>query len=301
MTRFAAAAFASLFASAVAAGLPIDSGEACRAHTLELEAREPDAETPRLADDPACRSFVEAFSERSASPAPTTSEALLDAMALYDDAVRGGAAPRVDPARIAAILDEIRQVHEKPPESAWQRFVRWLRDALAADSDSDAALPDWIRLLQKIPEGALRAIWWSLFALMAASLAWIVVRELRAAGVFARRERVARGSAATAVTADPDVRTHTLDEIGALPAHLQAGALLRASIAHLRRIRRLPSDDSLTNGELRARLATDDAGERSLFAEIVRNAEAQVYGGSPPGAERMRALLEAAGRTGLAA
>ncbi|HKY92523.1 MAG TPA: hypothetical protein VJM11_15855, partial [Nevskiaceae bacterium] len=188
MTRRLAALVATALAvhlgSAAAAELPREAGQACHASTLALEKREPDAEPARLADDPACRAFAAAFTALTREPAPVSSEGVRDALALYGTAPRRGAAMPVDRVRLEAMLAEIRTANDKPPETAWQRFVRWLRETLNQEQRRDRGTPGWLRWLDGLSPELLRAVWWSLFTLMAGSLAWVVFRELRAADAF---------------------------------------------------------------------------------------------------------------------
>lgn len=304
MKALAAAVLAALAATAVAsaaaaAAIPRESAEACHAATQALEAKDPDREHA-LAEIEACRAFVDAFARVSDGPVPVSADGVRDALVLFDEGRHGPPARVADPAAVAPILAGIQQERDRPPETMWQRFVHWVMERFTRQAPESHGMPGWLRWLSGIPPEVLRAIWWSLFAILALSLAWIVIRELRAAGAFSRGKRERRRPVAAAEGDATAGRAPTLAEVAAMPDALQAGALLRAAIAHLRLRQRLPADDSLTNGELRAQLSGISTDERTLFGEIVRVADAQLYGGVPPQADRLRTLIEAAGAAGLA-
>lgn len=225
---------------------------------------------------------------------PDTAAALRDALAFNAEA-RGGSRSAIATTQVEAILAALEQERQRPQLSTWERFKRWLREWLLPDRSTQGRDPAWLRWLEAIPPEFLRVLWWSTFGIMALTLVWIVVRELREARIFARRKHEA-GTARHPVVKDGGGAVPLrLRDISQLPSGAQPAALLRVTLAHLRAVQRLPPDESLTNGELHRRLS-GDAEELQLFGCIVSAAEARVYGRREVAAGGLENLVLAAAR-----
>jgi len=200
-------------------------------------------------------------------------------------------ADRLQPGRVAAILAAI-ETAPKPPDSWWERFTRWLESWLRQGKDAQA--PNWlIKLLQSIPPEVARAVGWALLAALVIGLAAIVIVELRAAGVFRRRDGVRPGLVAgVAAPPVPNGAQPGLAEIARLPLRDQPAALLQLAIRLLIARQLLPADSSLTNGELLAVLQARAPAESPRFRRLARAAEAAVYGSIEPSARETRDLLD---------
>lgn len=247
-----------------------------------------------LVEVPACGPVlarIESQQPAGSARDPTTVDGLRDALAFHQDAVRKAGAA-LETGAVADILAGIGRQEPRPERSTWERFTRWLRELLRVGPKPVASDPAWLRWLESIPHDVLRAIWWTLFALMALGLVWIVVRELREAWSFARKTKppAVVGGIAAQSPAEAALR---LGDIPGLPDSAQAAALLRVTLKELRAADRLPADESLTNGELRRRLVAD-ASESQLFGLIVGSAESQVYGRRAVAPDRLQALIRAA-------
>src|SRR5262245_39202629 len=116
-----------------------------------------------------------------------------------------------DPEQLAAVLRDLKKSQEKPP-SVFRRFLDWLRRLMSNQEDDP-----WFQRWEKKIEGweaFSRAASYSLFALILALAALLVLNELRAAGVFDRLRSRRKGSSAGSATGLADgARTPGLSEI----------------------------------------------------------------------------------------
>jgi hypothetical protein len=175
----------------------------------------------------------------------------------------------------APSLRMIAQRMALPPEppSWWERFKSWLASWL--DSDG-RRWPDWLRGLH-LSNTAARLLFYGLIAVVVITAAVVIVRELRAAGVFgaARRRTPMRASAA----ASPGSGAGTLvpEDVDAAPEHLRPVILLRLLVTALSRAHRLERAGVLTCRELIAAARFDTPGQRDVFTRVALSAEQVLY------------------------
>ena len=175
---------------------------------------------------------------------------------------------RADPNAVEAVLAGLPDPNARPL-SFWEKLDAWLRRLLYPDQQGRAPeLPDWLlRLLEsfsRIPPTVVKVTVWLLFAVLAASLAWVVVRELRAAGLTQRR-RPRRQPQPASIEPVPMARLFE-----GIPECERPAALLRWVIGRLVERGLLPADEALTNRELQVLLpppARGPFGSLSAFAE----------------------------------
>jgi hypothetical protein len=209
-----------------------------------------------------------------------SADALRDFAATLPTATAAGR-PRADSSKVEAILAGLPDPAARPL-SFWEKVDAWLRRLLAPPGQNGSPdLPGWLlRLLEPlrhIPRVAVKAMVWLLFALLLASLVWVVVRELRAAGVALRRRR----PVPKPVPLESELPPARLLE--GLPARERPAALLRWVIGRLVERGELPADVALTNRELQHLLtpvlqtpfgALTGFAERAFFGGIsLSNAE----------------------------
>jgi hypothetical protein len=207
----------------------------------------------------------------------------------YDDAAP--ADRDVDVATLGPILDSLRVQAPERPLGWFERFKRWLRSMLEQQGgNSDNWLARWLEET-KISNLVATGILYAALLLILGLTVFVIVNELRAAGLFrARRktqpDQVAGGIAAAAEDAAADFDT--------LPADRKASMLLRMLVATLIRSGRLRTERSLTHRELSARARFDDARQRESFQRVAALAERTVYGSSEVPAEEVEPIVAAA-------
>lgn len=208
--------------------------------------------------------------EKGASPAALAG---LDALATRYAGRPPSKLPAASDLRAIALRLQPPGPHSAP--SWWNHLEAWLRDRLAPLQ----GLLKWFRSLPGGSPGAgtRRVLLVAASALILLSLVAIIIRELRAAGVFGqdrrRRSRARRRVANTGVTA---TRGGIGDDAqGALDRPASA---LRLLIEALRRSRRIERDGNLTCREILTRAVFDTHGQRQGFASIALLAERELFG-----------------------
>ncbi len=207
----------------------------------------------------------------------------------YDDAAP--ADRDVDVATLGPILDSLRTQESERPPGWFERFKRWLRSMLEPQggSSSDNWLSRWLQG-KKIPDLVAEGIVYVALAMLLGLTIFVIVTELRAAGLFRRRktqpDEFAGGIVATAEDAAADFDTLAVDR--------KASMLLRMLVATLIRSGRLRTERSLTHRELCARARFDDARQRESFQRVAALAERTVYGNSEVPAEEVEPIVAAA-------
>jgi hypothetical protein len=196
----------------------------------------------------------------------------------------------VDVAALGPILDSLRAQESERPPGWFERFKRWLRSMLEPQGGNQ---DDWLsRWLQetKIPNLVWTGILYVALAMLLGLTIFIIVNELRAAGLFRRRktqpDEFAGGIVAAAGDAAADFDTLAVDR--------KASMLLRMLVATLIRSGRLRTERSLTHRELCARARFDDARQRESFQRVAALAERTVYGSSEVPAEEVEPIVAAA-------
>lgn len=211
---------------------------------------------------------------------------------LLDAPVPGAAAPRLDPAGVATILEQIRASQVVAVKSLWQRFRDWLERILERRTEDDGSgwLAEWIR--EHMP--AVRAMRWIAYGLMALLIAgavWVVVSELRANGLLRRSTRARADRARAAGGLAPADRAVSLKDASdeELPALLIALLLER-----LRVLGRVQDRQSMTHRELAAAARFESADDGSVFSALVATAERLRYASVAPARAQLHAVVEAA-------
>lgn len=207
----------------------------------------------------------------------------------YDDAAPPERA--VDVATLTPILDSLRAQTEERPLTWFERFKRWLRAILERpESSQDNWFTRWLDNA-KISDFVASVILYVALALILGLTIFVIVNELRAAGVFSGRRKsehdsIAGGAAATAEDAAA--------EFDSLSAQRKASMLLRMLVATLIQSGRLRTERSLTHRELSARARFDDARQRESFQRVATLAERTVYGSGEIPAEEIEPIVAAA-------
>jgi hypothetical protein len=184
-------------------------------------------------------------------------------------------APRAD--TISEIAQALRA--KDPPRSWWQRVRVWLRHLLEPQRSSDSGL------LSRVVNGILNALtarvrlvlFYASLALVVLLLGFIILRELRIAGVGRRAgPRRTRGE----TSGPPGAASGRLElaDLEQCPLSERPALLLRLLVQALGESGRLGSDRALTHRELIARAGFDSPDQRQQFAGISLLAERQLYG-----------------------
>jgi len=194
-------------------------------------------------------------------------------------------APKVS--SLDAILKAIAREQAPAPKSWWDALKAWLNSWLSShDTDSLSWLD---RLLERLRQSVtmLNAILYSLLGLVVLAAAWVVINELKAAGLMAKsRTATAAGRAgkdaahaAAAAASDPNPTPERFSE------------LLRLLVARLMQTGRLKAERSLTHRELVSRSNFESEAQRAVFAEVAGSAEAILYGARGAAPEHLNRVL----------
>ena len=203
------------------------------------------------------------------------------------------AAPAPSLQVLRGVLNELGDTAQKPT-GLWTRLNSWLRslfDKQKPGARQRSALDRWF---DKTLSARVRdLIGYTLLALCALFAVWAIAQELRMAGWFDRRLKIAGGAAAEAL----EVHAVTLTDVGRAPLAERPGLLLRMIAAAFERSGMLVPAASRSARELgTAPLA--DARHRDALLTVGRVAEQVRFAVNIPEAPQ---LLEAeqAGRTVL--
>jgi hypothetical protein len=194
-------------------------------------------------------------------------------------------------AGVPAIVQSLKDEHAPPAVSWWRSFKNWIKHWL---DHSDSAVAKWLKHLldgvwgtAHVSTGVLQAFVYMVTALAALAAIFIVVRELKIAGIAARikRARTPKGPMDDPLGQSLTPETSNLDE------NTPAG-LLRMLVKRLLQMGRLTTERSLTHRELIARADFHDDGQRSVFARVARSAESLLYGSQPPRPDDLEAVTK---------
>lgn len=187
----------------------------------------------------------------------------------------------LDTSGVAGVLESLEDDRRASQVTWWDRLLQWLRSRFKPDAEEP---PTWLfKWLEELSrhETALRVTGYVLFGLVILSAVWIVINELRAAGVFgAHAQRHARsmgpqGSARAAGEL-------TLADIESSDPLNRPSMLLALLLAALARREDRAVDSSTTHRELAARVTLDDSSQRLAFGRLVRCAERVRYAATLP-------------------
>jgi hypothetical protein len=161
--------------------------------------------------------------------------------------------------------------------SWWQRFERWLEQLLSPQTRGNNA---WLAQLLSglsIPRLVQELLLYLSIAALLAMAAWIIWRELEAAGLLSRHKRSERTGRSDGAPA-PRAAELAFEDLQQAPAGERCVWLLRLLVQGLRRSGRLSRESTLTYRELAARPMFDDLQQRARFERLALLAERQRYG-----------------------
>ena len=173
------------------------------------------------------------------------------------------AARTVDVGTLGPILDSLQAQEPERPLGWFERFKRWLRSMLERrGGSSDNWLSRWLEEAD-VSDVVAKGILFVALALILGLTIFVIVNELRAAGIF--RERPKQDDDGVEGGAAPDAGDAAMD-LDALPVDRKASMLLRMLVATLVQSGRLRTERSLTHRELCARATFDDAQQRAILS-----------------------------------
>ena len=172
----------------------------------------------------------------------------------------------------------------------WERFKRWIKQKFEDRKDDDeSTLEKWSRQF-RTSEGVAQAITWLGYGLVMALVGYVIVAELRAAGLLGGVPRSQRQSAAAAQWR----RRLLLTDVMAAPLSERPGMLLRLLGEALSRAHRLPAPEGLTAKAIARRAQLADEADRAELARVAAVAEQARYAPRPPGAPELEDAVSAA-------
>jgi hypothetical protein len=192
-----------------------------------------------------------------------------------------------DSGGLPGILKSIAREQAPAPKSWWDAFKAWLNDWLQGHGpDSLSWLDRWLDRLRQSAT-LLNIVLYSLMGLVVITAGWVVINELKAAGLIARgRARRAAVIRASSVAQDDAVATEDATGVAG-----RIAALLRLLVSRLVQTGRLKSERSMTHRELVMAGAFDSEAQRAIFAAVARSAEAILYGGQHDAPEHLNRVL----------
>jgi hypothetical protein len=182
-----------------------------------------------------------------------------------------------DTSTVPGILQGLKDEQAPQVVSWWHSFKNWIKQWL---EHSDSAMAKWIKHLfdrvldnTNLSPAFLRAFVYIVTVLTGLAAVFIIVRELKAAGIGSRFRRVrsALHSAQDSRELPPTDQEASADE------NTLAG-LLRALVKRLLQTGRLTTERSLTHRELIAKTSFDSDAQKTVFAKVARTAERILYG-----------------------
>ncbi len=203
-----------------------------------------------------------------------------------------GASAAADVGQLASILDTLQQEQQaERPLTLMERFSRWLNGLTRrSPEDQEPWFARWLRDFD-VAEGIVRSIVYVAIILIIALAIAVIVNELRAAGVFRRRER--RGAAAPAMSEGGlDLSRATIADLDRVPAADRPALLLRMLVNTLVKTGRLRAEKSLTHRELGMRAAFDASDQRQSFNRVASLGERILYGNRNVPAAEIDAIVE---------
>ena len=211
---------------------------------------------------------------------------VLQVVAWYEEP----AARDMDIGTLGPILDSLQAQEPERPLGWFERFQRWLRSMLERRSEgTDNWLSRWLDDAE-VSEVVTKTILLVALALLLALTVFVIINELRAAGIFRQRSKRDDDLVPGAVANSSDAAA----DLDALPVDRKASLLLRMLVTTLVQSGRLRAERSLTHRELSARARFDDAQQRESFQRVAALAERTVYGSVDVPAEEIEPIVAAA-------
>jgi hypothetical protein len=192
-----------------------------------------------------------------------------------------------DAAALPDILKSMAKEQAPVARSWWDAFKDWLSTWFQSHGpDSLSWLDRWLEGLQQSAV-LLNVVLYSLIGLVVIAAGWLVLNELKAAGLLGRGGgRPAPVNAPGAAPGDSAIlgfESMTLAE--------RLAALLRLLVSRLMQTGRLKSERSLTHRELVTLSVFDSEAQRAVFAAVAGSAESILYGAHGVPAERLDSVL----------
>jgi hypothetical protein len=233
-------------------------------------------------------------------------EITAESLRALEDLIRqsgAGAAPRpaLSRERLDPVLAELGETGQRGA-TRWERFKQWLKDKIENRKEDDES--SWIERLArqfKTSEGVAQFITYSGYVMVGVLVLFVIVSELRAAGLLGGIRRTSRRANAAAEWR----RRLVLADVAKAPLAERPGMLLRLLGEALTRAQRLPAADGLTATAIAERARLDSMDEREELRQVAVTAEVIRYGDAPPADEALegtvataRSLLEKLARPG---
>jgi len=173
----------------------------------------------------------------------------------------------------------------------WERFKRWLQQKFEdrKEDDEPGWLDTWSRQFHT-SEGVAQAITYIGYALVMALVAYVILTELRAAGLVGGAKRSRRRSGPAAEWR----RRLMLTDVFAAPLSERPGMLLKLLGEALSRARRLPAPEGLTANAIARRALLDTESERAELARVAAAAQQARYAPQAPAAEELEHAVASA-------
>jgi hypothetical protein len=296
---------------AAGAALPADDAalrivEACRARLdprvdvgiERIQKRCPEL-LPALAGAPWRDLLPRTMRERRDEVTAESLHALVELVRESDEGASRREAPSRE--RLAPVLAELGERGQQGA-TRWERFKRWLKDKIENRKEDDDT--GWIERLArqfKTSEGVAQFITYSGYVMVGLLVLFVIVSELRAAGLLGGTRRSSTRTNPAAVWR----RRLMLEDVARAPLAERPGMLLRLLGEALTRARRLPAAEGLTATAIAQRAQLDAAQEREDLGRVAATADVVRYGDSAPPDEALeeavasaRALLDKFARQG---
>ena len=186
----------------------------------------------------------------------------------------------------------LREVAANPDDDSglWARTMSWIRTLLSRQKEvageEDFGLADWLRS-RGIGANVWTVLTYVLFATLIVFAIYIVVAELRAAGLVRRRTRP--GGAVQSIA--PSVEVLRFEDLTSRPLFERPALLLRLILQALLATGRLPGEASRTRSELLRDARLEHGAQRERLAGLALRAEELRYAATPPAPMQIEASL----------
>ena len=204
----------------------------------------------------------------------------------------GALRPAPDAEILPAVLEELGDQGQQGA-TRWERFKRWLEQKFEEREEKEEAgwLERWSRQFQT-PEGVAQAITYLGYALVIALVLFVIVSELRAAGLFGGLRRTGSRSSPAAEWR----RRLLLADVLAAPPSERPGMLLKLLGEALTRAHRLPASAGLTAAAIVRRARLDAEADRENLAQVAVTAERVRYSPQAPDEQALERAVASARR-----
>ncbi len=163
---------------------------------------------------------------------------------------------------------------EKPSAelTLWERIERWFEDQFGSQADARSWLDKWLEHLS-VSERIVRYLVIVLGVVLVGATVFVVVNELRVAGLLARGVLGKYAPLEPSAREPADERPRDLDDLARAPLARRPVLLLKLVLERLRARGRPPLRDSFTHRELLRAASGLSAEQSAAFAAVVGAAE----------------------------